>query len=802
MGSISVDAVSAGNKHIVCQYEEKTASFGNFLTGRDPLSYSLPIFLLQISLISITSQAIEFCLRPLGQSSIVAHILGGVLFGPSLLGTQDLFSKIIFPARSIMNLEICASLGIMFFLFALGVRQDCTMMIRPGRQAAAIGLSAMFGTLASTMTLVAVLIKYVSMDETLKFALPFIALSQSLTAFANTACLLTELNMSSTNLGRIAIAATMLCDFIGLTLIAVTFGIIQSQHQPETAMKMILSAILLVLTMVFGVGPIIRKIARTVPPNRTLPGSYVHFCVIGTLLVGLTSEVIGQHFIGPLVFGLLVPDGQPLGDPIVAKLDYPVGRFLYPTFLTTSGLKTNFFTIHPKSLWIIAVIIFCSCTFKVASVVIISRFLGIKVHDSVIIGLVMNAKGISELVMFNILRNNRVLRDQEFALSVGSVVVVTAIITPLIKILYDPTKNSAPLKRRTIQHMKKNSELRILVCIKNQENVPTMINILEASNATEKSPILVIAVTLHDTEGQTTPMLVAHRPAQMLQPTNSRSDNIIKALHQYEKCHENCVTLQAFSAISQTNTANDDICRLALDQSATIIILPFHRSWEIDGSVRSENRSIQNLNLQVMNKAPCSVGILIDKGILISGTLSIMNNNQSNYRIGVLYIGGSDDAESLSYGARMGRHLNVNLTVTRFLFLGCDTSRERRQDNLMIEEVRQANMENQNFIYQEKVVKDGVGLAAALRDLGKQFNLLIVGKNHQESEILTSLGAWSECPELGVVGDLLAASDFDGTASVLVVQQQKIQGPKLKKRMRKPVVVSDAIDNDPLVNPN
>lgn len=367
---------------------------------------------------------------------------------------------------------------------------------------------------------------------------------------------------------------------------------------------------------------------------------------------------------------------------------------------------------------------------------------------------------------------------------------VTAIITPLIRLLYDPSRRtySVPLKRRTIQHSKRDTELRILVCIQNQDNVPSIINLLEASNATEASPIAVIAVILEEVVGRITNMLVAHQSTRTLQPNNSRSCHIINALRQYELCNESCVTIQSFSAVSHLQTVHDDICRLSLDQNATIVILPFHKHWEIDGSIGSVNKAVQNMNIKVLDNAPCSIGILVDRGIL-TGSVSILNN-QSIYRVAVIYIGGPDDAESLCYGARIGGHNNVNLTIIRFLLYGCDSARERKQDNCLIDEVRQHNMENQNFIYQEQVVKDGVGLAASLRALENSFDLLVVGKNHQASQILMGLGAWSECPELGVVGDILASPDFGSTASVLVIQQQRPRGEKLMNRMMKPVMIS------------
>ncbi|KAK4433384.1 Cation/H(+) antiporter 15 [Sesamum alatum] len=780
--------VSVGNKFIVCQYKDNIATFGAWI-NRNPLNYSVPLVLLQLSAISIVSLFLEVCLQPLGQSSIVAQILGGILFGPSVLGREDIMGTTLFPARSIMTLETAATFGIVFFLFAIGVRTDTRMMVRPGRKALILGLSTMFFTFLFSISLATVLKSYVRMDDSLAFALPFLGASQSITAFSNVSCLLVELKMASSDVGRIAGSTAMLCEFISTALLIVVAGVLQSGFDPMKSACSISSAMLFVAVIIYIVGPVVNRIVRKIPTGKPLQEQFVFFCFSCTLLAAFVSEIVGQHFmLGPLAFGLVVPDGPPLGAPVISKLDWPIGKFLYPTFLTTSGLKTNIYKIHLRSLWIVSTLILLCCLIKIGVVVLASRFLNIYFQDSVVIGLIMNGKGICELIMFNMWRNGGVLTDEEFALSVISVIGVTAIVTPLIRLLHDPSRRHVQLKRRTIQHSKHDAELRILVCIKEQDNLPCIINILEASDAREESPIAVIAVLLEELGGRATNMLLAHQSTRILQPTDSKSDHIISALNQYELCNESCVTVQAFSAISHFQTVHDDICRLALDQNATILILPFHKHWEIDGSIGSVNRSVQNMNIKVLDSAPCSVGILVDRGIL-TGSLSILNN-QAIYRVAVIYIGGPDDAESLCYGARMGRHTNVTLTIIRFLLYGYDSARDRKQDNSLIDEVRQANMGNQNFIYQEQVVKDGVGLAACLRSIDNCFDLLLVGRNHQASQIMMGLGAWSECPELGVIGDILSSPDFGSTASVLVVQQQRLHIDKLKNRMMRPVVIS------------
>lgn len=692
--------------------------------------------------------------------------------------------NMLFPARSMMTLETAAVFGIMFFLFAIGVRTDTRMMVRPEKQAMVLGFSAIFVTLIFSLSLSIFLAANVAMDKSLARALPFFGAAQCLTAFSNVSCLLIELKMASSELGRIASSTAMFTDVIGMGIFVTFASVLQSGFDLKKSLQALGSSLLFVCVMVYAIRPTILRMVRRIPAGKALSHNHVLTCFTAILVAGFVTEVIGQHFmLGPIILGFITPDGPPLGGAMISKLDLPVGKFLYPTFLTTSGIKTNIFKINLRSFWIMGLLITSACVTKIAAIMLASRFLSIGLYDSVVIGLILNARGICELLMFNLWRDGGILTDQEFALSVISVVGVTAVITPLIRLLYDPARRLIPLKRRTIQHSKRESGLRIMICIHNQDNVPTMLNLLEASHATEMSPIAVVAVVLEEVVGRITGMLVSHQSTQTLDPSNTRSAHIANALRQYELYNQTCATIQPFSAVSPLQTVHDDICRLAIDHSATIVILPFHKHWEIDGSIGSANKGIQSMNVKVLESAPCSVGILVDRGIL-TGSLSILTS-QFVYRVAVIYIGGADDAESLCYGARIAGHDNATLTVIRYLLYGCDSARERKQDNCLIDEVRHMNMENQNFVYQEQVVKDGVGLASSLRALENCFDLLIVGRNHQ-SQILMGLGAWSECPELGVVGDILAAPDFGSTASVLVLQQQRMRGEKLINRMMKP----------------
>ncbi|GFZ01718.1 cation/hydrogen exchanger 14 [Actinidia rufa] len=188
------------------------------------------------------------------------------------------------------------------------------------------------------------------------------------------------------------------------------------------------------------------------------------------------------------------------------------------------------------------------------------------------------------------------------------------------------------------------------------------------------------------------------------------------------------IFLQHLTAVAPYSSMHDDVCTLALDQGVTIVIVPFHKQWTIDGTVGAISPSIWTVNQNVMNKAPCSVGVLVDR--------SQMTGN------------GADDREALMYGRRMADHPNVTLTVAWIRPVAHNKVREEMEDPLDIafmNDMKANAMCKRRMVLREEMVEDAEGTTQGLTE-------------------------WSECPELGVIGDMLASSDF--RFSVLVVQQQ------------------------------
>ncbi|KAE9596218.1 putative cation/H+ exchanger [Lupinus albus] len=143
---------------------------------------------------------------------------GGVIFGPSLLGHIKELSDSLFPAKGSTTIDTSAAFGVMYFFFTAGVKMDPTTLLKTEIKGVTIGLSVFLFTLTIPTTMSILMVKYVPMNKSLAKSLPFIATSQSITAFIVIAIFLRELQILNTDLGRLAISTAMFGDMVGFAL--------------------------------------------------------------------------------------------------------------------------------------------------------------------------------------------------------------------------------------------------------------------------------------------------------------------------------------------------------------------------------------------------------------------------------------------------------------------------------------------------------------------------------------------------------------------------------------------------------
>ncbi|PIA54284.1 hypothetical protein AQUCO_00900673v1, partial [Aquilegia coerulea] len=778
-----------GDPTVICYSPIQLTTNGAW-QGDNPSHYAVPVFIMQTILVVVVTRLLFFILKPLRQPRVVSEIIGGILLGPSVLGRSKWFARVFFPQRGVMVLETMANLGLLFFLFMVGVEMDLAVVKRTGKKAMII---AVFGMIAPFVigSSVALL---VATDKLSTSFLLFLGTAVSVTAFPVLARILAELKLLNTELGRIAMASALINDMCAWVVLAIAIALSEKDTATLATFGVILSSVIFVLVCIFIVRPAIFWVIQNTPEGENVDDVYVGLILTGVMVCGFITDGIGTHCIfGAFVYGLVIPNGA-LGATLIEKLEDFVSGLLLPLFFAISGLRTDITLLakQENNHWgYLLLIVVLACAAKVGVTLLVALYYRMPYHEGLALGLLMNTKGLIEMIILNVGQEQKVLDSTSFSVMVLVAVATTSIVTPTIMTIYKPARRLLPYKRRTIQRSKQDSELRIVTCVHTPRNVPPILSLLEATHPTKRSPIHAYVLHLLELTGRASAMLIAHNTRKSsgaaVNQTQAQSNHIINALENYEQ-HAGGVSVMPLTAISPYSSMHEDICQLAEDKRVAFIILPFHKQQTVDGGMEVTNPAYRTINQNVLANAPCSVGILVDRG------LGSSTRAAASHQIAVLFFGGPDDREALSYASRMLEHPGTCLTIIRFfpgeesrestvppnddsndaqrvLTVITDNEKDKQRDDEFINTFRLKTANNEAIAYREEVVNNGEETVAAIRSIDSAHDLYIVGKGQGTSPLTSGITDWSECPELGAIGDLLSSSDFAATVSVLVVQQ-------------------------------
>ncbi|KAF8400008.1 hypothetical protein HHK36_015881 [Tetracentron sinense] len=768
LASYTDDPSLLKNLSSICMFGTGVQSNGVFY-GDNPLHYSAPLLFLQLSLITAVTIVTVFLLKPLGQPVMVSQILGGIILGPSVLGRIGGFSSAVFPFPSLVVLDTVSLFGLMFYLFLIGVQMDPWIIKKTGKKAIAIGISTVLVPMVISVSCASILSRFSSIDHSITSSLPLVGIAESVLAFPIIARYLTELKILNSEFGRVALSSSMVSGIFSFCLMSITVLMQKDLGKVFAMLTTLSTAAAVAMAIVFILRPAFLWMIQQNPKEEPLKEDCICAVLVGVLVTGLVSQVTGLNILfGPIILGMSLPAGPPLGSALVEKLDIIIVWIILPIYFVKNGLATNVFAIQLPHLVVVESIILICCTGKFIGALLPCLYCKMPLRDAVSLALVMNVQGVLELGLFKMLKRIKLVDDEAFVIMCTSMLMVTAAITPLIKHLYNPSRRYLVYKRRTILHSRPNTELRILVCIHDQDNVATMMNILEASNPTKANPIGVYVVHLMELVGRSTPLLITHQLSKTSSSNATPEERIINAFKYYEQSNvQGAVSVHPFTAISPYVSMHDDVCTLALDRRTSIIIVPFHKQYS------SSISGFKIMNKNVLQNAPCSVAILVDRGPSVPSR-SLLACWRS-YPIAVFFLGGPDDREALALGARMAGNPRVYLTVVRLLENGNINARESKLDNEVMSEFRFSMKGNDQVMYVEEVVMDGSGTVSVIRSMENRFQLIMAGRRHDKrSPLMLGLADWNESTELGAIGDMFASPDFSGDTSILVVQQHAI----------------------------
>ncbi|PSR98253.1 Cation/H(+) antiporter like [Actinidia chinensis var. chinensis] len=794
----------------------KTASNGVW-QGDNPLDYAFPLLIVQTTLVLVLSRFLAFLLKPLRQPKVIAEIVGGILLGPSALGRNEEYLHRIFPSWSTPILESVASIGLLFFLFLVGLELDLSSIRRSGRRALAIAAAGISLPFVCGIGVAFVLRKTIDGADKVGYGqyLVFMGVALSITAFPVLARILAELKLLTTRVGETAMAAAAFNDVVAWVLLALAVALAGNggngpKKSPLVSLWVLLSGVAFVAFMMLAIRPIMARIARRCSPEHdSIEEGLICLTLAGVLVSGFVTDFIGIHSIfGGFVFGLTIPKGD-FARHLIERIEDFVSGLLLPLYFASSGLKTNVAKIKGAEAWgLLALVVGTACAGKILGTFVVAMACKIPAREAITLGVLMNTKGLVELIVLNIGKEKKVLNDEVFAILVLMALFTTFITTPTVMAIYKPARGVSSRSHRHLQSAASETikdELRLLACVHGPGNIPSLINFIESTRSTGKSRLKLYIMHLVELTERSSSIVMVQQARKNGFPFINKlrrgalHDQVAVAFQTYGQLGR--VSVRPATAISALATMHEDICHVAENKSVSMIILPFHKTWRKmtnggDDEVENVGHEWREVNQRVLKDAPCSVAMLVDREFGGGSQQTPGPTATVVQRVCIVFFGGPDDREALELGGRMAEHPAVKVTVVRFVekkglegnsivlrpspnkcreksYSFSTTVLNREKEKELDERVAAEFRSKWDGVveYVEKVASNIVDGVLAIGRCG-DYNLVVVGKGRFPSSMVAQLAdRQAEHAELGPIGDLLASSGQGIVSSVLVVQQ-------------------------------
>lgn len=410
--------------------------FCQFVT--DNLHHPLSILLIQIIAVLLMVRLFGFLFKHIGQPGVIGEIVAGIVLGPSVLGYffPDVFQA-LFPPESLTNLELLSQVGLVLFMFVIGMELDFSVLKNKINETLVIshaGILVPFflGIVASYW----IYEEYAAAQTAfLPFAL-FIGISMSITAFPVLARIIQERNMTKTSLGTLTIASAANDDVTAWCLLAVVIAIAKAGTFASALYAIGLTALYIII-MFMVVRPFLKKVGEVYANQEVINKTFVALILLILIISSTLTEIIGIHALfGAFMAGVVMSPSIGFRKVMMEKVEDIALVFFLPLFFAFTGLRTEIGLINSPALWgVCLLLITVAVAGKLGGCAVAARLVGESWKDSFTIGTLMNTRGLMELVALNIGYEMGVLPPSIFVILVIMALVTTFMTTPLLHLV-------------------------------------------------------------------------------------------------------------------------------------------------------------------------------------------------------------------------------------------------------------------------------------------------------------------------------------------------------------------------------
>lgn len=398
----------------------------------------LPILLLQILVIIAVAKGFGFIFQRFGQQSVIGEIVAGIFLGPSILGwlAPSAF-QLLFPESSLSALHILSQVGLVLFMFIIGMEVDFDVLKKSAMQALIVShVSIVLPFFLGVLLAFELFIDFAPQGIPFTAFALFMGIAMSITAFPVLARILKERRMTRTHVGSMAIICAAIGDVTGWLLLVFVIAIAKSTGFDTTG-KTVMFTALFVFAAFFLLRPLLRKLSLRFYNKGTLRNPFIAFTFLVLFLCAFVSEAIGMHALfGAFTAGLIMPHDVSLRKLFAERLEDVSLFLLLPLFFAFTGIHTELGLLSNQSLWgICIVIIALAVAGKLIGTSVAAKMLGENWRDSLSLGALMNTRGLMELIVLNIGLELGILSPTMFTMLVFMAIVTTLMTGPLLNLI-------------------------------------------------------------------------------------------------------------------------------------------------------------------------------------------------------------------------------------------------------------------------------------------------------------------------------------------------------------------------------
>lgn len=436
--SRATPAISSVETQAAAPAQARTTPASGVEALRNNLREPLSLLLLQLILIVLLARIFGGLFLKMGQPAVIGEMLAGIVLGPSPAGA--LFPAafhFVFPPDSLGALRMLSQVGIILFMFVVGMELDVTHLRRKADTAVLVShVSILFPYFLGVVFSFFIFPTFAPQNTPfLSFAL-FMGIAMSITAFPVLARIIEDRGLAGTFLGTTAITCAAVGDVTAWSILAFVVALAKAEGAGASVLTIGLAFGFIALVF-FGGRPLLKRFLETRLPASGIPSRTTIVAILVLVFSSaLFTEVIGVHALfGAFLVGVILPPNPVFRSHLREKLESFSSAFLLPLFFAFTGLRTQIGLLHGWDGWLVcAALIGIATLGKLGGSMAAARWTGLNWHDSFCLGALMNTRGLVELIVLNVGYDLGILSARVFAMTIVMALVTTAMTGPLLSL--------------------------------------------------------------------------------------------------------------------------------------------------------------------------------------------------------------------------------------------------------------------------------------------------------------------------------------------------------------------------------